>query len=73
MQHHIQVVDIEFPVKAFLTCKGLSHFVMFSLWWGKERRKRENKKEKEGEANLIMRDHHQKPMSTCVSPKGPTS
>ena len=43
------------------------------LWWGKGRRKRENKREKEGEHTPIMRDHHQNPMSTWVPPKGPTS
>ena len=43
------------------------------LWWGKGRRKRENKREKEGEDNPNMRDHHQNPMPTCIPPKGPTS
>ena len=43
------------------------------MWWLKGRKKRENKREKEGEANPIMRDHHQNPMSTWVPPKGPTS
>ena len=27
------------------------------MWWLKERRKRENKREKEGDGNPIMRDH----------------
>ena len=36
------------------------------MWWGKGRKKRENKREKEGEDNPIMSDHHQKPVSTCV-------
>ena len=48
-------------------------FLCSHLWWGKGRRKRENKREKEGEGNPIMREHHQNPMSTCVPPKGPTS
>jgi hypothetical protein len=43
------------------------------MWWLKGRKKRENKREKEGEDNPIIRDHHQNPMSTCVPPKGPTS
>ena len=43
------------------------------LWWGKGRKKRENKREKEEKANPIMRDHHQNPMSTFVPLKGPTS
>ena len=30
-------------------------------------------KEKEWEANLIIMDHHQNPMSTCIPPKDPTS
>ena len=61
------------PSETFLTVSGLSLLAMFSLGWVKGRRKRENKKEKKGDANLIMRDHHQNHMSTCVSPKGPTS
>ena len=42
------------------------------MWWLKGRKKRENKREKEGKANPIMRDHHQNPMSTWEPPKGPT-
>jgi len=43
------------------------------MWWLKGRKKRENKREKEGEDNPIMRDHHQNPMSTWVPPKYPAS
>ena len=52
-------------VLLFLLC---SH-----MWWGKGRRKRNNKREKYGKANPIMRDHHQNTMSTWIPPEGPTS
>ena len=59
-----EILDLH-QVFLFLLC--------FPLWWWKGLRKRENMREKEGEDNPIMRDHHQNPMSTWVYPKGPTS
>ena len=41
------------------------------MWWLKGRKKRENKREKEGEANPIIRDCHQNTRSTLVPPRGP--
>ena len=64
---------IEFPVKTFLTCISLSLLAIFShvLVEGKE--DEGEQRENQGQANPIMRDHHQNPMSTWVPPKGPTS
>ena len=71
---NIKVVDNWVPGEDILDLHQVFLFLLCShLWWGKGRRKRENKREKEGEHTPIMRDHHQNPMSTCVPPKGPTS
>ena len=72
--YNIKVVDNWVPGEDILDLHQVFLFFLCShMWWGKGRRKRENNKGKEGEANLIMRDHHQNPMSTRVPPKGPTS
>ena len=64
---------IEFPAKTFLSSISLSLFALFSHVVAEGKEEEENMREKEGEANPIMRDHHQNPMTTWVSPKGPTS
>ena len=67
---NIKVVESWVPSKDILDIHQVFLFLLCShMWWGKGRRKRENKKEKEGEANPIMRDHHQNPMSVFLSPK----
>ena len=71
---NIKVVDNWVPGEDILDLHQIFLFLLCShLWWGKGRRKRENKREKEGEANPIIRDYHQNTMSTWVPPKGPTS
>ena len=71
---NINIVDNWVPSEDIFDLHQVFLFLLCShLWWGKGRRKRENKREKEGEHTPIMRDHHQNPMSTCVPPKGPTS
>ena len=71
---NIKVVDNWVPSEDILDLHQVFFFFLCShLWWGKGRRKRENKRDKEGEDNPIIRDYHQNPMSTCVPPKGPTS
>ena len=71
---NIKVVDTWVPSEDILDLHQVFFFLLCShLWWGKGSRKRENKREKEGEASPIMRDHHQNPMSTCIPPKGPIS
>ena len=70
---NIKVVAKWVHRKTFLTCISLSLLAMFSHVVVEGNKKRENEREKEGEANPIMRDHHQNPMSTRVPPKGPTS
>ena len=68
----IKVVASWVHRKTFLTCISLS-LAMFSHVVVEGNKKRENKREKEGEDNPIMRDHHQNPMSICVPPKSTTS
>ena len=63
---------IEFPAKTFLSSISLSLFALFSHVVAEGKEEEENMREK-GEANPIMRDHHQNPMSTWVPPKDPTS
>ena len=63
---NIKVVDNWVPGEDILDLHQVFFFLLCShLWWGKGSRKRENKKEKEGEDNPIMRDQHQNPRSTC--------
>ena len=69
---NIKVVANWVHRKTFLTCISLSLLAMFSHVVERNK-KRENEREKEGEGNPIMRDHHQNPISTRVAPKGPTS
>ena len=72
--YNIKVVDNWVPGEDILDLHQIFLFLLCShLWWGKGRRKRENKREKEGEDTPIMRDHHQNPMSTCIPPKGSAS
>ena len=71
---NFKLVDDWVPGEDIFDLHHVFLFLLCShLWWGKGRRKRENKREKEGEDNLNMRDHHQNPMSTCVPPKGSAS
>ena len=70
---NIKVVAKWVHRKTSLTCISLSLLAMFSHVVVEGNKKRENEREKEGEAKPIMRDHHQNPMSTRVPPKGPTS
>ena len=59
---NIKVVDNWVSSKDILDLNQAFFFLLCShLWWGKWKRKRENKREKEGEDNPIMRNHHQKP------------
>ena len=66
---NIKVVANWVQRKTFLTCISLSLLAMFSHVVLKGRKKRENKREKEGEANPIMRDHHQNPCQPGYLPK----
>ena len=59
---------VEFPVKTFLTYISLSLFALFSHVVAEGKEEEENMREK-GEANPIMRDHHQYPTSTGYLPK----
>ena len=71
---NIKVVANWVPGEDILDLHQVFLFLLcYHLWCGKGRRKRENKKGKEGEDNPNMRDHHQNPMPTCIPPKGPTS
>ena len=71
---NIKVVANWVPGEDILDLHQVFLFLLcYHLWCGKGRRKRVNKRGKEGEDNPIMRDHHQNPMSTWVPPKGPTS
>ena len=55
---NIKVVDNWVPVEDILDLHQVFFFLLCShLWWGKGSRKRENKREKEGDGNPIMRDH----------------
>ena len=71
--HNIKVAANWVHRKTFLTCISLSLLAMFSHVVVEGNKKRENEREKEGEGNPIMKDHHQNPMSTRVPSKGPTS
>ena len=70
---NIKVVAKWVHRKTSLTCISLSLLAMFSHVVVEGNKKRENEREKEGEAKPIMRDHHQNPMSARVPPKSPTS
>ena len=69
---NIKVVTNWVHRKIFLTCISL-YLAMFSHVVVEGNKKRENEREKEGQVNPIMRDHHQNPISTRIPPKSPAS